>query len=76
MHTLENIKVWGGISGIDNLASRMEYIQDVDGTYLLKLDSVQWETRVGFTKFRFSRKEEYSDYHKPEAKSAPATTPP
>ena len=76
MHTLENIRIWGGISGVDNLVSRMEYIQDADGSYLLKLDSVQWETRVGLSKFRFSKKEEYSDYHRIETKSAPTTTTP
>lgn len=76
MHTLKNIKVWGGISGVDNLVTRMEYFQDAGGSYLLKLDSAQWELRVGFSKFRFSRKEEYSSYHRLETKSTPATTPP
>ena len=76
MHTLHNVKVWGGISGVDNLVSHVEYVQDADGNYLLKLDSAQWEIRVGFNKLRFLRKEEYSDYHKPEAKSAPTSTQP
>ena len=75
MHTLKNIKVWGGISGVDNLATRTDYFQDTDGSYLLRLDSAQWEIRVGFSKFRFSRKEEYSSYHKLETKTAPTTTP-
>ena len=70
MHSMKGIKVWGGISGIDHLISRMEYFQDADGIYLPSMDSAQWEIRVMLTRLGFSRKVELSKFSKAEFKPA------
>ena len=67
MHNIETVKIWLGYSGIDHIVDRVEYLPATDGPYLPKVDSVQWEQRIGLmNRFRFSRKEEYSNFQKIE----------
>ena len=75
MHNLESIKSFGGLSGADHIIQRTEYFPTTSGPYMPKVDSVEWELRIGlFNKFRFSRKEEYSNFQMVETKST--VTPP
>lgn len=77
MHTVESIKVWGGFAGaINNLVTRTEYSADASGPYLPKLNTAEVEMRVLLAKMKIVSTEEYSNFHKLDAKPPAATTPP